>query len=71
MTQKTKGREQNIVHSPALCHHTESQLLKKGYKTPLILFCDFPMKSKYAIYTLYSVQCFIVFDCTELSFCLR
>ena len=31
----------------------------------------FPMKSKCAFYTLYSAQCFIGMDCTELIFFLR
>ena len=45
----------------------ESHFLKMGIKSPY----GFPMKSKCVIYTLYSAQCFIGMDCTELIFFLR
>ena len=64
---KTKGYWQNIAHS--LVHiiiARKANTLKRVHYS-----LGFPMKSKCAFYTLYSAQCFIGMDCTELIFFLR
>ena len=64
---KTKGYGQNIAHS--LIHiiiARKANTLKRVHYS-----LGFPMKSKCAFYTLYSAQCFIGMDCTELIFFLR
>ena len=64
---KTKGYGQNIAHS--LVHiiiARKANTLKRVHYS-----LGFPMKSKCAFYTLYSAQCFIGMDCTELIFFFR
>ena len=64
---KTKGYGQNIAHS--LVHiiiERKANTLKRVHYS-----LGFPIKSKCAFYTLYSAQCFIGMDCTELIFFLR
>ncbi|MBS5311164.1 MAG: hypothetical protein KHY26_11770, partial [Faecalibacterium prausnitzii] len=68
VTQKQKAMDKTLpIASYTLKLHGKP-FSQNGYKNPLY---GFPMKSKCVLYTLYSAQCFIGLDCTELILFLR